>query len=99
VPVGQKELLLRDTQQVGDEREKREAVLGLGGCVQGVAVEHLHEVLQARYVHLVLHRLLIIVQNVTICLGGYRFVYGLMDVYTDRTASGHFFLLMELNEI
>lgn len=58
MPVSKEELLLRDAQQAGDEREQRQPVLGLGAGVQRMAVQHLHKVLQARHVHFILDRLL-----------------------------------------
>ena len=57
VPVLDEERLLGDTEQAGEEGEDGEAVLGFGGRVEGGGIQHLHEVLQAWYVHLVLHAL------------------------------------------
>lgn len=57
MPVSKEELLLRHTQEAGDEREQSQPVLGLGAGVQSVAVQHLHKVLQTRDVHFVLNGL------------------------------------------
>ena len=60
VPVVEEESLLRDAQQAGHEREDCEAMLGPGAHVQGLRVQLLHEVLQARNVDFIFHRLVIL---------------------------------------
>ena len=56
VPVVEEERLLADTEQAGDEGEEGQPVLVPCAHVQGLAVQHLNQVLEAGHVHLVLDR-------------------------------------------
>ena len=57
VPVSEEKCLLGDTQETRDQGEDGQPVFVLGGHVQCGGIQHLHKVLETRYIHLIFHSL------------------------------------------
>lgn len=57
VPALKEERFLADAQKTGDEWEEGQSVFTFGTHIQCLRVQHLHKVLQARYVYLIFNRL------------------------------------------